>query len=103
MVTRKTFIRRTQGGCGAAKAVINDVLSGGVEGASIRNEGAYRNDTPVTEVGQLGFIGVGEVYRDVAISNPLLPPPHAPHDFEGEGKLDVERGRGGGGFDGNGY
>jgi hypothetical protein len=74
--TRKTFIRRTQGGCGAAKAVINDVLSGGVEGASIRNGSAYRNDTPVTEVGQLGFIGVGEVYRDV-ISNPLLPPPHA--------------------------
>ena len=43
--TRNTFIRRTQGRCGAAKVVINDVLSRGVEEASMRNGDAYRNDT----------------------------------------------------------
>ena len=72
--TPKSFITRAQGRCRAAKEAMNDVLSRRVEEALSRNEGAYRDDTPVTEVRQLGFTNTGEVYRgpnSVAIGDTL--------------------------------
>ena len=86
----KVFIRRTQGRCGAAKGVMNDVLSRSVEEASKRNGDAYRDDIPTTEVGQLRSTRL----NSIAISNTPLPPPQSHRSTskeKGKEKLDVKR------------
>jgi len=65
----KAFVRRTQGKCGAAKGVMEDVLSRSADEASRRNGGgdgegrAYR-DVPEMGSGQQGLTVAGEVHQD---------------------------------------
>ena len=80
----KAVIRRTQGGCGAAKEVMRDVLSRSAGETSRRNGGgdgvggSYR-DTPEMEGGQLKFAAAGEIYQDRGLDSfsiGTVPRPH---------------------------
>ena len=94
----KGLIRRTQGGCEAAKEVRSDVLSRSVAEASRRNGGAYRD---VPEDTQQKLAIPGEVYQDRGLNNLVTstapqPPLRAHHTVskaKDKGKVDVKRTR----------
>ena len=105
----KTFVRRTQGKCGAAKQVMKDSLSRSADEASRRigggngDGGAYR-DMPEMEGGQQDPAVAGEVYQDRGGSNSLtistIPrrPLHSDRtvsEAKEKGKLDVKQPKGG--------